>query len=114
MRIGYISVCVLSELKHLAIVAVLTFHCCTLKSFRIDDKDDDKENSHQNPPKKRPSLSLSKRKRFQEVSEEELSACKKKPKSANNERSHQWAFRVYELWVSTEPFSDEGCIYATL
>ena len=62
---------------------------------------DDKENSHQNPPKKtRPSLSLSKQKRFQEVSEEELSACKK-PKSANSERSHQWAFRVYELWVST-------------
>ena len=63
---------------------------------------DDKENSHQNPhKKKRPSLFLSRRKRFQEVSEEELSACKKKPKSTNSERSHQWAFRVYELWVST-------------
>lgn len=28
-------------------------------------------------------------KRFQEVSEEELSACKKKPKSTNSKRSHQ-------------------------
>ena len=61
----------------------------------------DKEKSHQNPPqKKRPSLSLSKQKRFQEVSEEELPACKN-PKSTNSERFHQWAFKVYGLWVST-------------
>ena len=59
-----------------------------------------KENEEPNPSKKR-RLSLSLKKRCGKASNEELVSSKQKPKSANSKRAHQWAFQVYENWIST-------------
>ena len=55
-------------------------------------------------PEKRKRLSLTlKKKRFAELSELEMSACKKRPISGNSKRAHQWALNVYELWIQNIP-----------
>ena len=50
------------------------------------------------------SLSLSKtrasKKRFSEVSSDELEGFQKKIRCHNTERAHQWAFKVYSDWIS--------------
>ena len=70
-----------------------------------------KEKDADSLKQKRPSLSLGKR-RFSKVSEAELSNCKKKPTSANTERAHQWALRVFEEWVCTDPNAEVSDLWS--
>ena len=104
MRTAQISFCVPRCLCHLPIFVTLRLN--RLKSMACS-----KEKEADSLKQKRPSLSLGKR-RFSKVSEAELSICKKKPTSANTERAHQWALRVFEEWVCTDPNAEVSDLWS--